>query len=89
MKKLDYKLMCEKIDELVETDFCFDMQLKDLPTPRVYTQREANWMARIIGNVYSVAHSVHCGACGTKYALGGKRASGATTASRRGISKPR
>lgn len=70
MGKLNHKKMLKEIDELVNNDFCFDMDCKQgLPDQRPFTQSEAKKMARIIGEVYRVAHCIHCEACQGRYKL--------------------
>ena len=64
---LNYKKMVEDIDDLVESDFCLDMDCKNLPGSEPVTQKEAREMIRIIGEVYSIAHCIHCEACRDKY----------------------
>lgn len=53
----------EAINNLVETDFCAEMELKLLPQSRPYTQEEAREMSSIIGQVYLISHRTHCKAC--------------------------
>lgn len=65
--ELDYKKMLQDIDELVSTDFVFDMDCHNLPTSEKFTQKESLEMARLLGRVYSIAHGIHCKACQTKY----------------------
>lgn len=53
-----------KIDEIVSTDFCFDMECKaSLPDQNEFTQQEARDMALLISNVYHYAHRIQCDAC--------------------------
>lgn len=61
-----YKKMLEDINNLVQTDFCVDMDFKQLEGQAEYTQEEALKMANIIGRVYGIAHSINC-SCGGKY----------------------
>jgi len=63
----DYFRMVRDISELVETDFCGEMELKLMPKSSPYTQEEAAEMANLIGRVYSIAHCIHCAACAPKY----------------------
>ena len=65
--ELDYKRMVGEIAELVETDFMFDMDCKNIPKSSPITQEEAMEMVGILGKVYSIAHCIHCGACNKKY----------------------
>ena len=69
MKKLDYKKMVEDIDNLVETDFHAEMELKQLPDSKRYTQAEAKEMQHTIGKVYLISHCIHCRACQGKYLI--------------------
>lgn len=55
--------LLERINELVQTDFAFDMDCHALPNSKPFTQAEAKEMARIIGRVYSLAHRTTCEAC--------------------------
>ena len=64
----DFEKMVSEINDLVETDFSFDMSCKrGLPDQKDFTQDEAKEMAGIIGQVYSIAHGITC-ICGNKYA---------------------
>lgn len=64
---VDYYKMLKEISNLVETDFCFDMDCKTMPHSKPFTQKEAKQMAMVIGQIYLIAHSIHCSACQTKY----------------------
>lgn len=66
-KKLDYKKMVREIDNLVEGDFCFDMDCHNLPNSKPITQKEAMKMVKIIGRVYKIAHCIYCTACQGKW----------------------
>ena len=68
-KKLDYKKMVDDIDELVETDFCFDMDSKAIHPEDPFTHEESTKMRDILMRVYSVAHCNTCNACQGKYLL--------------------
>ena len=57
---LDY---LQKIDDLVQSDFCFSMVGKDTSFGNKYTQIEAKKMAKIIGEVYKNSHVMHCKSC--------------------------
>ena len=48
------------------------MELKQLPKSKLYTQQEAREMSEILGDVYLVAHRIHCKSCATnpKYHYG-------------------
>jgi len=67
--KLDYKKMVKDIYKLVGTDFAMDMDMKCLPHSNPYTQEEANKMAGIIGQIFSISHCYYCTACQGKYKL--------------------
>jgi len=55
---MNYKKALEDILELVDNDFCAEMEVtKD------YTQDEAREMADIIKQVYSIAHCLYCETC--------------------------
>lgn len=60
--------MLQDIDELVNNDWAFDIDCQQgLPNQKPFTQEQAVEMARVIGNVYSISHAIHCEACGSKY----------------------
>lgn len=61
--KLTDRELLEKICEIVESDFCADMELKLLPNSNQYTQEEAKDMANKLACVYLYAHRIHCEAC--------------------------
>jgi len=65
---LNYKKMLEDICLLVENDFFFDMDTRNVPNPKPFTQEEAKQMCKIIGEVYSIAHGIHC-VYGNKYRI--------------------
>jgi hypothetical protein len=67
-KRKNYLKMLKNINELVDNDFCMDMDCHNLPNSKPFTQDEAQQMSRIIGQVYSIAHGIHC-TCGDKYRL--------------------
>lgn len=67
--KLDYKKMLKDINKLVQTDFCFEMDMKRLPDSDKYTQEEAQEMADLIGNVYSISHCTTCESCNKEYRI--------------------
>jgi hypothetical protein len=62
MKIINYKKMLEEINNLVDNDFCAEMEMKGR-----YTQKEAKQMADIITKVYSISHCISCSACSKKY----------------------
>ena len=66
----DYKKMLEDIDALVNNDWGYDIESHALPPSHDFTQAEAIQMAEVIGQVYTIAHAVHCAACGKKYVIG-------------------
>jgi hypothetical protein len=65
--KLNYKKMIKDINNLVENDFCAEMEYKLLPKSKPYTQKEAKEMSDIISRVYLVSHCLHCESCATIY----------------------
>lgn len=66
-KKLDHYRMLKDICNLVETDFVFEMDCKQIHESETYTQEEAKEMIKIIGQVYLIAHCITCHACQSKY----------------------
>lgn len=66
MTKLNWEKMVREINELVTTDFCFDMEIRSLQSQR-YTQAEAQKMSKILEKIYAIAHCCDCGACGREY----------------------
>ena len=66
---LDYKKMVDEIDDLVETDFCFDMELKQLPKSKPITKKEALEMVKILGQIYMISHCNTCKACQGRYVI--------------------
>lgn len=67
--KLNHLKMLEEIDDLVETDFCFNMDLKTMPRSKKFTQKEAHEMAQLLERIYLIAHCIHCSACNSKYKI--------------------
>lgn len=64
MTKKQLEILVNEINELVQTDFCFDMDCKQgLPNQPDFTQEESIEMSRILGLVYMKAHIIHCNAC--------------------------
>lgn len=59
--------MLQDIDDLVQTDFCTEMDMKLLPKSKEYTQKEAKEMANLLGKIYLISHAIHCKSCGKKY----------------------
>ncbi len=67
MVKLDFEKMISEIDDIVQTDFAFDMDCKLMPNSKEYTQKEAQDMAKMIGRIYLISHCNTCKACQGKY----------------------
>jgi hypothetical protein len=65
IEKLDYSKMVDDILEIIDTDFCMDMECKI--EEKEYSQSEAETMARIISAVYKIAHCSYSNACNRKY----------------------
>ena len=63
-KKLDHYRMLEEICELVENDFCADMEVQEK-----YSQEDAKKMTEILGQVYLIAHCIGCRACQHRFSL--------------------
>ena len=63
---IDYKMMLKAIEHLVQTDFCVDMSMH-LCMKKFFSQEDAQHMAQIIGNIYSIAHAIDCKACQKQY----------------------
>jgi len=57
------KKMLTEIADMLESDFAFEM----VGRTGDYTQKEALGMANLIGDIYTVAHCIHCKACGRRY----------------------
>lgn len=55
--------LMEKINNLVENDFCGDMTACAFIESKEYTQEESKKMAQILGEVYSYSHQTHCDGC--------------------------
>jgi len=66
---LDHKKMLKEINNLVQTDFMFEMECNLLPNSKPYTQKEAKEMANLLTNVYMISHCLKCTACQAKYKL--------------------
>ena len=60
LQTLDCLYLLKKINNIVETDFCAEMDMLTLPDTREYTQEEAKKMAEKLGIVYLYAHQIHC-----------------------------
>lgn len=67
MTKLQYKAMLEKINNLVESDYVFDLECNLIPNKngniKTFSQEDAQNMLRIILDVYKISHALHCKAC--------------------------
>lgn len=59
--------MVRDIDRLVRTSFCAEMEMNLIPGSPRYSQYEAERMAKLLAQVYAVAHCIACKACGSKY----------------------
>jgi len=68
--ELDFKKMIEDIVPLVENDFVAEMELKRHQGN--FTIQEAGNMSELLGQVYLIAHCLHCKACQIKYIKGEK-----------------
>lgn len=72
--KLNYLKLVKDINDILEDDFCMDMDCKlnlnDGRDRNSFTQEEAQQMAKIIGSLYTLSHYWYCH-CGlrTKYDL--------------------
>lgn len=65
IEKLNYKKMLKDILKLVDTDFCAEM--RDKIGLDKYKNEESEAMAKIIAEVYGIAHCLYCSACAGKY----------------------
>lgn len=66
-RKLDCKRMIDAIADLVETDFCFDMDCKAIHPEQTFTHEESTKMRDILMQIYSIAHCRTCTACQGKW----------------------
>lgn len=70
-RELDYKQMVKDIDAIMEKqhNFLFDMDCKQglHEKPDIFNQEDAVVMARILGQIYMIAHAIDCSACQGKY----------------------
>ena len=66
-KKLNHFKMLKDICDLVETDFCGEMEMKLLPKSKPYSRKESEHMANLLGEIYSIAHCITCRACQNKF----------------------
>ena len=64
--KMNYRKMLEDINNLVDTDFCAEMEMKTLPKSGSYTQMEAEEMSKLLAKVYSISHCLYCQSCRRK-----------------------
>ena len=55
---ISHTVLLERINELVQTDFVFNMDIKLMPHSAPYTQKEAESMAYLLGKIYAQAHKV-------------------------------
>ena len=55
--------LLEAVLELVEDDFCYDMDCRLIRPDPEFTQNESRKMAEKLGRIYSIAHRKHCKAC--------------------------
>lgn len=58
--------MLTDIDDLLQADFFGDMEIKEW-LKKDFTQKEAKIMSDTLGKIYSIAHCIHCEACGREY----------------------
>lgn len=71
---LDYLSLVKDMNEILETDFCMDMDCKlNLHGGRdknSFTQEEAQTMAKMLGQLYTMSHYWYC-VCGlgSKYKI--------------------
>ena len=54
---MNYEKMLVDINEIVESDFAFEMENK---CGEKFTQKEAIKMANMLEEVYSISHCAHC-----------------------------
>lgn len=66
---LNYKKMVQRIDELVNNDFCLSMEMKLMPKAELPTKQEIKKMIDIIGKVYTISHCITCGVCDGEYKI--------------------
>ena len=67
-KNLDHYRMLREIADMVENDFCADMDSRFATSGEVkFTNEEAKEMAHMLGKIYSIAHCITCRACQGKY----------------------
>ena len=69
IETLNYKKMVEDINLIVQTDFMLDMECKQIPGAKPYSQEEAEEMANALGRIYAISHCDTCSACNKKYRL--------------------
>ncbi len=59
--------MISDIDKLLQSDWAFDViDCKSFPDSK-FSQKEAKEMSKVLGQIYSIAHCIHCKSCQTKY----------------------
>ena len=68
-QKLNYKMMVEDIDRIIDRnhEFLFEMECRQLPDAKKYTQKEAGEMSHILGCIYLISHCLTCEACQRKF----------------------
>jgi len=59
--------MLKDINQLVDTDYMFEMELKRLPHSKPISQKDARKVIDLLGKVYLISHAIDCGACQRKY----------------------
>lgn len=64
--KMNYLKMLDDINELVDTDFVHDMELR-MVDGSSYTKEEAHEMETLLSKVYLISHAIRCKSCGSKY----------------------
>jgi succinate dehydrogenase/fumarate reductase-like Fe-S protein len=67
--KLDYKRMLQEINDLLQSDFVFDMSCRLASEPPVFSPEEAEQMASLLGRLYSISHCISCTSCNGKYQI--------------------
>lgn len=58
-----YLELLKNINELVENDFCSEMNVVDFLNEREFTQGEAKYMSKILAEVHRNSHQIHCEEC--------------------------
>lgn len=67
--KLNLEKMIHDIDDLVSTEFCNSIAIKAHAHGKdgKFTTMESRDMAKLLGKVYTIAHSTHCEYHGANY----------------------